>query len=144
MVAVYNYNWEQGEDLTLLMVYKQGLPGAETPVNLTGYSLRMDIVTPTGERRFTFNSDAIADVDPVVAGSQADPSIEATLGTDGTISITIPRTLTLPGGELYDDITANPPMLTFNYDVFLRDTNNKQKKLLKGQITVERSYTLWA
>lgn len=144
MVASHNYTWEQGEDLTLLMVYKTGLPGAETPVDLTGYSLRMDIVTPDGQRRFTFNSDAVTDVDPVEPGDQADPVTEAVLGTDGSISITIPRSLTLPGGEIYDDITANPPLLTFNYDVFLRAPDNKQRKILKGQVTVERSYTLWS
>lgn len=144
MAATYDYTWDQGEDLTILMLYKTGLPGSETPVNLTGYSLRMDIVTPDGAWRYTFNSATIADIDPTTAGNQPDSTIESTLGSDGSISITIPRSLTLPGGAIYADISANPPLLNFRYDVFLRAPDAKQKKILKGQITVEKSYTLWA
>lgn len=144
MVAVYNYSWGQGEDLVLSMLYKQGPVGSEAPVDLTGYQLRMDIVTPSGERRYTFNSDPVTDVDPTTPGDESDVVTEAVLGADGTINITIPRTLTLPDGEIYADITGSPPVLTFNYDVFLRDDTGKQKKILKGQITVEKSYTLWA
>lgn len=144
MAATYDYVWEQGEDLTLLMLYKTGLPGQETPVDLTGYTLRMDIVTPQGQRRYTFNSATITDTDPTTPGDTPDTTSESTLGEDGVISVTIPRTLTLPGGEVYADITANPPVTTFNYDVFLRAPSGKQKKILKGQITIERSYTLWA
>lgn len=144
MVAVHNYTWEQGEDLVLSMLYKQGPVGAEVPVDLTGYQLRMDIVTPAGERKYTFNSDAIIDVDPTTPELEGDTEEEAVLGADGSIAITIPRTLTLPGGEVYDDITATPPVNTFNYDVFLRDPSDKQKKILKGTITVEKSVTLWA
>ena len=144
MVAAHNYTWEQGEDLILAMLYKQGPVGAEVPVDLTGYSLRMDIVTPNGERRYTFNSDAVADVDPTTPELEGDTNTEAVLGADGTINITVPRTLTLPNGELYSDINGTTPLLTFNYDVFLRNPANQQKKILKGQITVEKSYTLWA
>lgn len=111
------------------------------PVDLTGYSLRMDIVTPSGEWRYTFNSDEIADLDPTEPGSQPDAVTEATLGPDGSIEIVVSRALTLPGGELYEDITNN--QLTFNYDIFLRNTGGKQKKVLKGTINVEKSYTLW-
>lgn len=143
MAAVHNYTWAQGEDLVLSMLYKQGPVGAEVPVDLTGYKLRMDIVS-AGTRRFTFNSEAIPDVDPIAAGDQPDAATEAVLGADGSINITIPRTLTLPGGELWDDINSPTPVLTFDYDVFLRDPSNKQKKILKGQITVEKSVTLWA
>lgn len=133
MAANYSYTWAQGEDLVLSMLYKAGLPGAEVPVDLTEYSLRMDIVTPTGQKRYTFNSDVLV----------GDTVTEATLGADGLISITIPRSLTLEGGAIFKDITANPPMLTFNYDVFLRHPNGTQRKILEGQINVERSYTLW-
>ena len=144
MAATHNYTWAQGEDLEMAMVYRQGPEGAEEPVDLTGYSLRMDIVTLASERRYTFNSADIADVDPVTPGSIPDTTKEATLGSDGEISITVPRTLTLPSGELYADITGNPPQLTFNYDVFLRNPAGKQRKILKGSIVVEKSYTLWA
>jgi hypothetical protein len=134
MAANYSYTWAQGEDLVLAMLYKIGLPDQEPqPVDLTTYSLRMDIVTPTGQKRYTFNSDAIV----------GDSVTEAVLGADGLISITIPRTLTLEGGAIFKDITATPPMLTFNYDVFLRDAAGLQRKILEGQINVERSHTLW-
>lgn len=140
MVATHNYTWQQGEDLTLSMLYKQGPVGSEIPVDLTGYSLRMDIVGADGLHRYTFNSDDIPDptVDEV-----GELDNEAVLGADGSINITVPRTLTLPGGEIYTDITATTPNLTFQYDVFLRDTAGKQKKILKGTITVEKSVTLW-
>lgn len=144
MAATYDYTWDQGEDLTILMVYKTNIEGTETPVDLTGYTLRMDIVTPEGARRYTFNSDTINDVDPVTPGAEPDSTEEAILGTDGSISITITRALTLPGGAIYADIAATPPTLTFNYDIFLRAPDGKQKKILKGQINVEKSYTLWA
>lgn len=143
MAATFNYTWGQGEDLVLSMLYKEGPVGAEVPVDLTGYSLRMDIVTPNGDRRYTFNSEDIPDVDPG-AGTTPDTDKEAVLGADGTINITVPRSLTLPGGVLHTDITAPTPLLTFNYDVFLRNPANQQKKILKGTITVEKSYTLWS
>lgn len=144
MAATHNYTWAQGEDLTIEMIYSTGPEGAETPVDLTTYSARMDIVGTDGARRYTMNSDPITDVDPETAGDQSDNVIEiVNLTADGEITIEVPRTLTLPGGALYADITANPPQLVFNYDVFLRNGTNKQKKILKGTITVEKSYTLW-
>lgn len=138
VVPTYNYTWGQGEDLTINLIYKSGPPGAEAPVDLTGYALRMDVASDAG-RKFTFNSDDIADeaVDVVGPGDN-----EAVLGTDGSIAITVPRSLTLPGGAVYDDIVAENNV--FFYDIFLRDTSGKQKKILRGQITVEPSYTLWA
>lgn len=103
----------------------------------------MDIVTPSGERRYTFNSEDIPDVDPG-APVTPDTNKEAVLGADGSINITVPRSLTLPGGVLHADISASTPLLTFNYDVFLRNPAGLQKKILKGTITVEKSYTLWS
>lgn len=136
-VPTYNYTWGQGEDLTISLVYKAGPDGAEVPVNLTGYSLRMDICDDTG-RLYTFNSADIPD--PVVDETGATDN-EAVLGTDGSINITVPRALSLPGGAVYDAVEAENNV--FSYDIFLRDASNKQKKILRGQITVEASYTLW-
>lgn len=152
MVATHNYTWQQGEDLILSMLYKEGPVGAEVPINLTGYDLRMDIVGPDGLRRYTFNSSEVADVDPETPTLEPDSTTEATLGTEGQVTIAIPRALTLPTGELWADITATTPILTFQYDVFLRNVSGtpgtipvgKQKKILKGTITVEKSVTLWA
>lgn len=150
MVATHNYTWQQGEDLVLSMLYKEGPVGAEVAIDLTGYALRMDIVGSDGVRRYTFNSDDIAEVGVDEVGTADN---EAVLGADGTINITVPRTLTLTNGELWADLTNPTPNLTFQYDVFLRNVSGapggtipvgNQKKILKGSITVEKSVTLWA
>lgn len=137
-VPTYNYTWGQGEDLIISLIYKTGPVGLETPVDLTGYSLRMDVADSTG-RLFTFNSD---DIDEPAADVVGPADNEATLGADGSINIVVPRSLTLPGGAVYDNIVAENNV--FFYDIFLRDTFDKQRKILRGQITVEPSYTLWA
>lgn len=139
----YNVTWPQGEDLTFPLIYKEGPAGAQVAVDLTGYSVRMDLVTMTGQRIYTFNSNDIADVDPVAAGAQPDTNKEAVLGTDGSINISIPRSLTLPGGVVYDLLVATPPVEILSYDIFLRRPNTKQFKILRGTVTVERSHTLW-
>lgn len=145
MAGVYNYTWQQGEDLTIALVYKSGPSGAEVPVDLTAYSLRMDIgLSGTVTPLYVFNSTAIADTDPNTTGAQADNTIEATLGADGTIMIAVPRSVTLPEGPLYTHIMADPPVLVYAYDIFLRDGTSKQKKILQGQIQVDKSVTLWA
>jgi len=147
MASLSNFTWSQGDDLTIDLIYKEGATAdTASAVDLTtGYSVRMDIVSHVDKvRLYTFNSDDIADVDPIATGDQPDSVIEGTLsaGLDGTpnISITVPRSLTLPGGPLFSRLSEG----TFNYDVFLRNTStNKQAKILKGTIAVEESYTLW-
>jgi hypothetical protein len=145
-----NFVWPQGEDLPIELIYKEGADLASAVVkNLsTGYSLRMDIVVPvTKERVYTFNTAALADVDPGVP-TTPDNTIEGTLtsgaGDTANINILVPRSLTLPGGAVHAKMTAGQPILLFNYDVFLRNTvADRQAKILKGTITVEESYTLW-
>lgn len=150
MAQVANFTWDQGDDLTIELIYREG-PTAETAlvVDLSvNYALRMDVVNPsTKERLYTFNTAEIADVDPG-AGTVPDNTLEGTLssGAGGTpnISITVPRSLTLPGGALHAQMTAVPPLMSFNYDIFLRDTGvDKQVKILEGVITVKESNTLW-
>jgi hypothetical protein len=143
MAGIHNYTWAQGEDLVMSLVYKSGPLGEEAPVDLTGYSLRMDIALTDGTRVYTFNSDAIADVDPETVGDTPDTNLEVTLGAAGEINITVPRSVTLPGGGAYPYLDAEPPVLIYNYDIFLRDTVDKQKKILQGQISIEKSVTLW-
>lgn len=124
--------WQQGEDLTISFVYNEGPAGAEVPQDLTGYSLRMDVVGSSGVI-YTFNSD---DADAATLD-------EAVLGADGSINITVPRQLTLPpDGEAYSEMQAGNSV--FNYDVFLRNPQNKQYPIVRGTITVVKSYTLWA
>jgi hypothetical protein len=144
MAQSANFTWPQGEDLSVDLIYKEGttaLDAVVVPLS-TGYEVRMDIVD-SEERIYTFNSATLADVDPLTAGAQPDNVVEGVLssGAGGTpnIRITVPRSLTLPGGAIYDSNNS-----VFQYDVFLRNTaTNKQVKILKGSITVEESHTLW-
>lgn len=144
MASIYNYTWDQGADLVLTMVYKVGPDAASAEaVDLTGYSVRMDIRKDTidGTRVWTFNSADIAGDVAVDVTGPADN--EATLGADGTITINVPRALTLPpSGAVYTQLVAGSN--TFAYDVFLRNAANKQSKIMEGTITVVKSATLWA
>lgn len=142
MAAIHNYMWDQGADLEILMLYKKGPVDNALPVNLTGYSVRMDIVGQSGQRLYTFNSEELDDVNNETA-PVPDTNMEFFLGPEGQIKLIVPRRITLPGGELYSSLTANPPQLSFNYDIFLRDAGDMQRKILKGQIIFEKSYTLW-
>lgn len=138
-VAEQNWTWEQGADLVMSMIYRTGPQGEETPVDLSDYSLRMDVVY-NGTRMFTFNSSDIPGDTSVDQVGPADN--EATLGNDGTIRIAVPRSLTLEGGALFDSIVPNS-ILVLQYDIFLRDGSGLQFKLMKGTISVNPSETLW-
>lgn len=143
MAATYNYEWNQGEDLLIALVYKSGPVGSSEPVDLSLYSFRMDIVAPNGKVLSVINDDSIADTDPYQAEAQGDTSYEVTMNNVGEIRIDLSRALTLPGGAFYKYLTANPAVKTFSYDMFLRDNNGKQKKIMAGTITIERSVTHW-
>lgn len=137
-----NYTWGQGEDLTIDILYKEGPVESAVPVDLTDYSLRMDIVED-GIRLFTFNSEDIVPSDPAVddTGVADNEAVLNHNGVEGAIHIVVPRHITLPDGELFPSLATNN---IFDYDIFLRnDVSNTQTKILRGQITVEPSYTLW-
>lgn len=143
MAATYDYEWSQGEDLTITLTYKSGPPGETLPVDLTAYSFRMDIVAPDGKSLVVLNDKSIEDANPYEAGNQPDSTYEVTMDAQGLITISLPRSLTLPGGHFYKYITANPPIQVFAYDMFLRDSLNKQRKILGGTIRIARSVTAW-
>lgn len=143
MAATYNYEWNQGEDLLIALVYKSGPVGESVPVDLNLYSFRMDIVAPNGKVLTVANDDTIADTDPYQEGAQEDTDYEVTMSNIGEIRIDLSRALTLPGGAFYKYLNANPAVKTFSYDMFLRDNNGKQKKIMAGTITIERSVTHW-
>lgn len=143
-IPTYAFTWEQGDDLTINMVYKQGTAGSEAAVDLTNYAIRMDIRTADTTRTlvYTFNSEDITEIPSVDNTGSSDN--EATLGSDGTINIVVPRSLTLPGGAIANYISATSTNALI-YDIFLRNkSTNKQNKILAGAITVNRSVTLWA
>ena len=151
MAQTTNFIWPQGEDLDIKLIYKEGPVGSEVVVDLsTGYSLRMDITVPTTkERIYTFNTETLADVDPITSGSQADTVVEGVLSSGASstpnITISVPRSLTLPmTGAIYVKYTAATPISVFDYDIFLRHVaSDKQAKILSGTITIEDSKTLW-
>jgi hypothetical protein len=125
------------------MIYKQGVAGSEVPVDLTNYAVRMDIRTADTARTYvyTFNSEDITEIPSVDNTGSSDN--EAVLGSDGSINIVVPRSLTLPGGTVANYITASNTNALI-YDIFLRNkTTNKQNKILAGSISVNRSVTLW-
>jgi hypothetical protein len=133
MSQVVNFKWPQGEDLEIALIYKEG--GTEysaASVNLhSGFEARMDIVLPsTKEVLFT----ATTDNDSLWLGNGADHN--------PNIVVWLPRNLTLTGGALFTRLDATT---NFNYDLFLRNTaTTRQVKVLKGQLQIERSNTLWA
>jgi hypothetical protein len=134
-IPTYDFTWQQGDDLEIALVYKTGIDAeTATAVDLTGYSCRMDIrqTSVTGSLVYTFNSD---DADVLTDD-------EAILDAEGNINITVPRELSLSGGEIYTAMAGN--VTVFYYDLFLRTDTNKQHKIMKGTITVEKSSTLWA
>src|SRR6478735_1790522 len=98
MAASVDYEWDQGADLTINLVYKAGPEGATVAVDLTAYKCRMDIIAPDGKVLTVLNDEAIADTDPFIASAQADNAFEVTMTALGGIVITLSRALTLPGG----------------------------------------------
>lgn len=150
MATTQAFTWPQGADLEIQLKYKEGVD-AQSAVLIdlsTDYDVRMDIVVPvTKERIYTFNSSALADVDPgapVVPDNTLEGVLTSGAGDTPNINITVPRSLTLPGGEVYAKMIEAPPIITFNYDIFLRNNvTDKQAKILSGTVTIEASHTLW-
>lgn len=121
-----NFNWPQGEDLSIQLAYKEGPAATSAKVlNLsTGYSLRMDIFLPNE-----------------VLVSITSPENVLLKATSPNIEILLDRELTLPGGVIEEKF---PAIQTFSYDVFLRNTvTDRQVKILRGNLKIERSGTLW-
>lgn len=134
----HDYTWPQGADLTIGFRYLVGPKDEEVPVDLTGYTVRMDMAHPeTGESLYTFNTEEQEDPDEIFVNA----------GGTGRVVISVPRALTLPSE---DEADASPVYLaltqgvdTFNYDIFLRDPSELQTKVYGGVIRIERSHTLW-
>lgn len=131
-IPTHNFVFQQGEDGEISLVYKQDGLG----VDLTGYKLRMDVRNSVGVVLFTFNSeDIVGDGARDVSGTADN---EAVLGSNGSIYIVVPRSASLGDGPL-----ANAIGEALQFDIFLRGTNDKQRKILKGTITIEASQTKW-
>lgn len=151
MTQEAKFSWVQGEDLTIELIYKEGST-AENAVAVdlsNGFSLRMDIVDGLAGRLYTFNSDAILDVDEGADGTQPDADTEVTFGngTAGSpnIVIEVPRQLALPGGPLSYLLDESHPVAVVYCDIFLRNTaSDKQARILKAVISLEKSNTLWS
>lgn len=132
--ATQNFEWSQGEDLDISVTYKID----DVPVDLTGYVARMDLAplgTPTAAASFfSFDSDG---VDDPLDGAED----EITLSSEGLITVEIPRSFTLT--DPVSTALESAESVKYKYDLFLRDAGGKQRKILKGEITIDRSITLW-
>lgn len=125
-VSNYDFVWQQGEDAEINLIYKES---DGTPIDLTGWKLRMDVSGGLITTPYVFNTD---DEDPETFD-------EATLNANGEIHIVVPRSVTLTGGALYNAVGQT----VLGYDIFLRAPSGKQRKILRGNITIEGSKTLW-
>jgi hypothetical protein len=124
-----NFKWPQGEDLEIALIYKEG--NSETSasaVNLSsGYEARMDIVLPSDKSVLVTLDDEI--------------SLGTGANGNANVVVWLPRSLTLSGGTIFTNLATTT---NFNYDLFLRNTaTDHQIKILKGQLQIERSNTLW-
>jgi hypothetical protein len=124
-----NFKWPQGEDLEIALIYKEG--NSETSayaVNLSsGYEARMDIVLPSDKSVLVTLDDEI--------------SLGTGANGNANLVVWLPRSLTLSGGTIFTNLATTT---NFNYDLFLRNTaTDHQIKILKGQLQIERSNTLW-
>lgn len=130
-IPEYPLSWQQGDDAEVFFYYKEGDPPAA--VNLSTYQARMDISDATSKAIISLNSNDFSG--PLDTPGNADNEI--TLGSDGRIYILIPRVLTI-NGILSSHVGEN-----LTYDLFLRTPGGLQKKILKGNVMIERSNTLW-
>lgn len=131
MSQAINFDWPQGEDLKISLVYKEGSDTAKAvAVNLaSGYSLKLSVFHPTTR---------------VVLYEDESPSADISLSTGANkqpnIVVYLPRAVTLDGA-LHAALTS---LSTFGYDMFLRNTaTDKQVKILRGNLKIEKSGTQW-
>lgn len=131
---VANFRWPQGEDLNIQLRYKEGdTTSSAVVVPLSeGYEARMDIVAPTtGNSLLTLSSNT-GEI-TLSNGSNGGPNIE----------VYAPRAATFYPGAVYTYVTTQGAGALV-YDLFLRNTQtNKQVKILRGTITLEKSNTQW-
>lgn len=125
-----NFTWPQGEDLIIELRYKEGPnQNRAVPVDLTGgYTARMTIANPGSPQTPLLVLDSTPEFGGIVLLSG---------NNEPNIRITLSRTHTLSGGPF----AAGGG---FGYDLFLRNSQNVQVKILEGIINVRRSYTQWA
>jgi len=138
-IPTYDAVWEQGEDFVMNILYKEN----DVPFDFTDHIIRMDLAQGNNNSVvFTLNSEDVEGLDgegnPVDTAGSTDNEIS--LDANGNITIVISRALTLPGGIIGDRILTNNK---YAYDMFLRDPSGKQRKILVGSITVNKSVTLW-
>jgi hypothetical protein len=133
MTQSVNFRWPQGEDLNIQLIYKEGASSkVAKAIDLSGYSLRMDIFSADGSSLYEYTSMN----NPGTLGSG--------LNGEPNVNIFLPRSLTLPGGTIYTKMTDNPSQTAFNYDLFLRNlSTTRQFKVIRGMISIEKSVTLW-
>lgn len=121
-----NFTWPQGEDMFISLRYKEGPTAARAlPVDLAnGYTAQMSLA----------NSNS--PLTPVQTYTSALGDILLYQGiNEPNIKVRLPRAHTLTGGTLTPG--------SYLYDIFLRNDNGDQIKVVEGTINVKRSITQW-
>jgi hypothetical protein len=131
--------WDQGEDLEIVVTYS--LNGTPQDLSVAGWAARMDIA----KTNTTAPIISVLDVGTLNTAGADDDAItdndEIELAADGLIRIAVSRDKTLTG----DIATALDSATTakYVYDLFIRNPDGYQKKIMEGEITVKRSVTKW-
>ena len=112
--GIYNFVMDQGSTFTLQMVYQNG---AGTPINLTGYTAKMQLRLQYG--------------DPVAALTLTTENGGITInGPTGTINLLATDEQTL---------TLDPTFYVYDLDII---TGGTIERLIQGQITVRPEVTV--
>ena len=112
--AKYNLEVEQGATFTLALAYKDA---NDVPINLTGYSARMQIRHKAGS--------ASALIDATTANGKI-----VLVAADGGITVTVPATDT-------DALTVT----TGVYDLEIEDASSVVTRLLQGTVAISKGVT---
>lgn len=122
-----NFTWPQGEDLYIDLRYKEG-PNTKSSVAVdlrNGYSAKMGIAAP-------------GSTTPIFTASTDGGQIVLLSGNnEPNIRIRLDRSITLTGG-------FGAAGGSFAYDLFLRNGNGDQIKVIEGTIHIKKSVTQWA
>lgn len=128
-IPTKNFIWQQGEDGEIPLRYSVVINDVKTYVDLTDYSLRMDIVGTDANYSLNSEDENPSTVDEVTLNDG---------GVLGAIRIVVPRAASIDTGTLTPGVGE-----ALAYDIFLRNPEGLQKKIMRGTIIIEASTTIW-
>lgn len=121
-----NFTWQQGEDMTISLRYKEGPSQTKAvPVDLAnGFTARMSLANPNTPQT------------PLLTLTSESGDILLFTGiNEPNIKVRLDKSHTLTGGVL--------PVGSYVYDLFIRNSVGDQIKVVEGTINVKRSITQW-